>query len=60
MRRKNGIRRPHSYYATVVVGHYVTQLAKIHALKVISIANLDNEQYIKSLGVGVVKIQPVR
>lgn len=37
-----------------VVGLYVTQLAKIHGLKVISIASLENEQYIKSLGVDVV------
>lgn len=37
-----------------VVGLYVTQLAKIHGLKVISVASLENELYIKSLGVDVV------
>lgn len=37
-----------------VVGLYVTQLAKIHGLKVISVASLENEEYVKSLGVDVV------
>lgn len=37
-----------------VVGLYVTQLAKFHGLKVISVASLDNEDYIKSLGADVI------
>lgn len=32
------------------VGLYITQLAKIHGMRVISIASRDNEQYLKSMG----------
>lgn len=34
-----------------VVGLYATQLAKVHGLKVISVASVDNEDYLKELGV---------
>lgn len=36
------------------MGIYITQLARIHGARVISIASLDNEQYLKSLGANVV------
>lgn len=36
------------------VGLYIAQLAKIHGVRVISIASLDNEQYLKSMGANVV------
>lgn len=34
-----------------VVGLYVTQLAKIHGLRVIAVASLDNKAYLEELGV---------
>ncbi|KAK6205356.1 chaperonin 10-like protein [Scheffersomyces amazonensis] len=37
-----------------VVGLYATQLAKLHGLKVISIASLDHEIYLKELGADIV------
>lgn len=37
-----------------VVGLYITQLAKLNGLKVISVASLENEQYIRNFGADIV------